>query len=60
MLEHFFEALGDELVRMRWLGHLTRVAVQGDDRRGVVVKDRASHLPRMYGRALRLAFSECL
>jgi hypothetical protein len=58
--EHFLETLGDELVRMRRLGYLAGMCVQGHYSSGVVGEDRASDLPRMYGCALRLAFSECL
>ena len=58
--EHFFETLRDELVRVRGLGHKTRVAMHRDDSGGVIGEDRPSHLPRMHGRALNVAVEELL
>ena len=45
--EHFFEALSDELIRMRRLGYLAGMCVQGHYSSGVVGEHRASDLPRM-------------
>jgi hypothetical protein len=58
--EHFFEAARDEFVRVRRLGHKTWMTMHRDDRGGVIGEDRPSHLPGMHGRALRMAFFECL
>ena len=45
---------------MRRLGHKTRVAMHRDHSGGVIGEDRASHLPRMHGRALNVAVEELL
>ncbi len=60
LCEHVFETLGDELVRMRRLGYLAGMCVQGYYSSCVVGEDRAGDLSWMHGRALNVAVEELL
>ena len=56
----FLDAVRDELVRLTRLGDSGGMIVRNDDRGAVPVQGALHDFPRVYARALRLAFSECL